>query len=270
MANGFQLAGRTAAITGAGGGIGRALCRSIALAGARALVAIDKDSNSLAETAVVCRDVAPQCAITEISCDVSNGRELRACLHAADPIDLFCANAGALTTGDASAPDGDWQHAWEVNVMQLAWGAQVLVPRMKERGGGALMVMASAAGVLTQLGSAPYTATKHAAVGLAEWLAISHWDDNIVVCCVCPQGVRTAMATNMLASETDRATRAAVLDGMLEPDEVADEALCSLQQGHFLCMPGGDRGAGRHVERKGSDRERWLEGMRRLQAKLRG
>ena len=120
---------------------------------------------------------------------------------------------------------------------------------------------------LQQLGSAPYSVTKHAAVGLAEWLSVSHAHQNISVVCVCPQGVRTKMAEHMMQSD---AARAAGLDGLLEPETVAEDALDCLAQGRFLCMPGGDKGPARHVEKKAADRERWIGGMRRLQAKLLG
>lgn len=120
-------------------------------------------------------------------------------------------------TGDCNTAErSDWQFAWNLNVMQLVWGAQVLVPAMAARGrGGALLVTASAAGLLTQLGSAPYTATKHAVVGLAEWLAITHAEQGVQVCCVCPQAVDTAMVADLI-DDADNPLRAAALDGLLQ------------------------------------------------------
>ena len=258
-------AAKSAAITGAGGGIGRALCVALAKAGARSIVALDIDHEASKETAALCAAAHPGCAVRAERCDASDGEALRAALRRAEPLDLFCANAGMGSLGDCSAPASTWAASWELNVMQAVHAADELVPAMAARGGGALLITASAAGLLQQLGSAPYSVTKHAAVGLAEWLSVSHAHQNISVVCVCPQGVRTKMAEGMMQSD---AARAAGLDGLLEPETVAEDALDCLAQGRFLCMPGGDQGPARHVAKKAADRERWIGGMRRLQAKL--
>jgi len=267
-AKGFLVAGKAVAVTGAGGGIGRSLCRSLARAGARRVLALDLDLAGATDTAALCAAEAPGCAVHAERCDAFDGPSLRSALAAAAPLDLFCANAGIAVGSDCSAtPAAEWQLAWSGNVMQLAWGAQELVPGMIERGGGALMVTSSAAGLLSQLGSAPYTTSKHAAVGLAEWLSITHGDDGLHVCCVCPQGVRTDMALRAL-EQGPPAMRALAVDGLLSPDDVAEEAVAALEQGTFLCMPGGDKGPARHVARKAADREGWMASMRKLQRRL--
>lgn len=231
---------------------------------------MDLDIASAQKTVDMLAVEAPNCAFQVERCDASNHSSLVSALRTANhPIDLFCANAGVATVGDCSAADAAWQKTWELNVMQTVWAADELVPSMAARGGGAILVTASAAGLLTQLGSAPYAVTKHAAVGLAEWLAITYGEAGLAVCCVCPQGVNTPMIT---AAPTDGdsavVTNAASVDGLLEAEEVAAEALQCLAEGRFLCMPGDERGPAKHVLRKGADRERWIVGMRRLQAKL--
>ena len=222
---GFLPAGKRAAITGAGCGIGRSLAMALARAGARSILALDQDLDGARHTAELINTAAPSCTVEAEHCDASDRNSLVSALTAhrtasgelRRPIDLFCANAGALVTGDCkTASKSDWQFAWNLNVMQIVWGAQVLVPAMAERGrGGALLVTASAAGLLTQLGSAPYTATKHAVVGLAEWLAITHAQQGVQVCCVCPQAVDTQMVASIV-DDKDNPLRAAALDGLLQ------------------------------------------------------
>ena len=286
----WAAAGTAVAVTGAASGIGRALCQRLAAAGASRIFAIDQNVRGANETcdliAAASSSSASLKSIKAVHCDVSDERALRAALReAADlqPLDLFAANAGIATIGDCSTPVRAWQRAWDINVMQIVTAADELTPTMHKRGGGAFLVTASAAGLLTQLGSAPYAVTKHAAVALAEWLAITHGQGGeqggsgsaaggggherhgITVSCVCPQGVRTPMIEGLL----DGPSRALALDGLLEAEEVADEALACLAEGRFLCMPGGEaKGPQKHVARKAQDRERWVEGMQRLQAKL--
>ena len=267
---GFHPRGKVAVVTGAGGGIGRALVRAIAGSGARSVLALDLHQRSAEETAALCKAESPGCVIRPHTCDAGDGAALKRLLASSEePIDMFCANAGVATAGNcATSSDADWEETFRLNVMQLVWAAGELVPSFERRGGGALMVTASAAGLLSQLGSAPYTATKHAVVGLAEWLAITHGDAGVSVCCVCPQGVNTPMATGLMEG-ADPTVRALAADGLIEPEEVAAEALDALARGTFLCMPGGDKkGPAKHVQRKAADRERWIDGMRRFQRKL--
>lgn len=263
---------KTAVVTGAASGIGRALSRAIAGAGARSLLALDLDLEGARETAKICAEAAGAPFDVQVErCDVGDGAQLREVLRARDaesPVDLFVANAGVAAGMTCDDDDAVWQRSWAINVMQTKWAAEALVPSMAARGGGAFLVTSSAAGLLTQLGAAPYTTTKHAAVGLAEWLAITYGAAGIEVCCLCPQGVRTPMVEAILASEAAGPLRALAVDGLLDADDVAAEALESLAAGRFLCMPGGEASAARHVDRKAADRERWIEGMRRLQQKL--
>ena len=267
MGRGWKALNKAVAVSGAGSGIGRALCRKLAAAGARSVLALDVNLEHAQHTIDICEETAPECVGHAQYCDASDHSSLRAALLA-QPLDLFCANAGVATAGDCSATDAAWQRTWQLNVMQLKWAADILVPSMTSRPeGGALLVTASAAGLLSQLGSAPYTTTKHAVVGLAEWLAITHSEAGLTVCCVCPQGVRTPMVEDLLGVDSEM--RSLAVDGLMEADDVAAEALQSLEEGRFLCMPGGEaRGAAKYVTRKAADRERWIAGMSRLQSNL--
>ncbi len=153
------------------------------------------------------------------------------------PIDLFCANAGILVGGGVEVPDPDWERMWAVNVMSHVYAARTVLPAMIERGEGYLLHTASAAGLLTQLGSAPYSVTKHAVVALAEWLSITHAADGIKVSCLCPQGVWTNM-TGAPTEEADRLLSAtAGRNGMLMPEEVASVVVEALADERFLVLP---------------------------------
>jgi NAD(P)-dependent dehydrogenase (short-subunit alcohol dehydrogenase family) len=177
-------------------------------------------------------------------------------------IDLFCSNAGIIVEGGAEVPDDDWQRIWEINVRAHIYAARAVLPGMIARGGGYLLQTASAAGLLSQIGSAPYSVTKHAAVAFAEWLAITHYEQGIRVSVLCPQGVRT----NMLA--TSKTGMAALLrETALEPEQVGDAVVEGLAAEKFLIMPHPD--VAEYFQRKAADYDRWLRGMRRLQAATR-
>lgn len=267
---GWSAARKAVAVTGAASGIGRALCSAFTRAGARSVLCLDRDVAGAQRTAELCKQTAQACSVDAAHCDASNAKSLRSALRAAGPIDLFAANAGVATVGDCGASDEAWQDTWNLNVMQIAWAADELCPAMIERGGGGILITASAAGLLTQLGSAPYATTKHAAVGLAEWLAITYGERGLSVTCVCPQGVRTPMITDAPTEGLSAVlAKAAGVDGLVEADEVAAEALQSLAEGRFLCMPGGSKGPQKHVERKAADRERWVRSMSKFNERLR-
>jgi len=174
------------------------------------------------------------------------------------PIALFCSNAGILVTGGVECPNEDWQRIWEVNVLSHVYASRALIPRMIARGGGAFMITASAAGLLSAIGSIPYSVTKHAAVGLAESLAITYGDEGIKVFALCPQAVRTAMAGP---------DSIAAVDGLMEPDTLADSVMEGLRNESFLILPHPE--VRTYLQRKVADYDRWLKGMRRLQARYR-
>ena len=175
-------------------------------------------------------------------------------------IDLFCSNAGIMVKGGVEVVDDDWTRIWEVNVRAHIYAARAVLPGMIARGGGYLLQTASAAGLLTQIGSAPYAVTKHAAVGLAEWLAVTHYEQGIRVSVLCPQGVRT----KMLEGAADTGVGALLRDTALEPEQVADAVVKGLAEEKFLILPHPE--VAEYFLRKATDYERWLRGMRRLQA----
>ena len=174
-------------------------------------------------------------------------------------IDLFCSNAGiGGGSGGIDTSDADWEHTWRVNVMAHVYAARAVLPGMLERGSGYLLQTASAAGLLTQIGSAPYAVTKHAAVAFAEWLAVTYGDRGIRVSCLCPQGVRTPMLDSASAR-----VRGLLDESAIEPDAVADAVIAGLADERFLILPHPE--VAEYVRRKAADHDRWLRGMRRLQ-----
>lgn len=258
----MRVEGRHVVVTGGASGIGRALARRFAADGARGVVVADLD-------AAGCEAVAAEVKGLAAPGDVAREADVRALVARAEeaygPIDLFCANAGIAVTGGVEAPDADWERIWKINVMSHVYAARAVLPSMLERGEGYLLTTASAAGLLNQIGSAPYGVTKHAAVGLAEWLAITYGDRGIRVSVLCPQAVRTAM-TDAGAKVGDVGVGAARVDGMLEPEDVAAAVVDGLARESFLILPHPE--VATYLERKADDYDRWLSGMRRLQERL--
>ncbi len=254
----MQLTDRVVIITGGGGGIGAAMGRRFARAGARAIVLADRDG-AAAEAAAATLGLGD--AGIGVALDVTDEAALAALVHDTEdrfgPIDLFCSNAGAGAGGGIDASNEDWQRQWELHVMSHVYAARAVLPSMIARGEGYLMHTASAAGLLMAVGSAPYSVTKAACIKLAEFEAITHGDDGIRVSVLCPQGVNTAMAPRQLG---DGAT-----DGIREPDEVADAVLETIEQERFFVLPHAE--VADYVVRKASDPDRWLRGMRKLRAR---
>jgi NAD(P)-dependent dehydrogenase (short-subunit alcohol dehydrogenase family) len=177
------------------------------------------------------------------------------------PVDLFVSNAGVHGgMGGPEIADDVWDETWRVNVMAHVWAARALLPGMLERGEGYLLNTASAAGLLTQMSSLPYTTTKHAAVALAEWLAIEYGDAGIRVSCICPQGVKTPMLD--LAMEEPAGAAALAAGGLIEPEDVAEAVIAGVRDERFLILP--HEGVAHHMALKGAKPERWLDGMRRI------
>jgi NAD(P)-dependent dehydrogenase (short-subunit alcohol dehydrogenase family) len=254
----MRVEDRHVVVTGGANGIGAALARRFATEGARVVVA-DLDEEPLMR-------VAADVGGLGVPTDVRDEHQIASLVAAAEsqfgPIDLFCSNAGIVVPGGEDASDAAWERSIGVNVLAHVYAARVLVPRMLARGEGYLLNTASAAGLLTQIGSAPYSVTKHAAIALAEWLSITYGDAGLKVSVLCPQAVRT----NMTAGTVEGGV--AGVDGMLEPDEVADAVIAGLAAESFLILP--HPVVGDYFRRKADDYDRWLRGMRRLQARYLG
>ena len=245
-------------VTGAASGIGRALAQRFAKDGAKKVICSDINAEGVAATAAEVGGIA-------FTTDVSKEADIQAMIEKVEaevgPIDLFCSNAGIGYGGGAEVSDARWQRIWDINVMAHVWAARHLVPRMAARGGGYLLNTASAAGLLSQIGSAPYAVTKHAAVALAEWLAITHGDQGIKVSVLCPQAVRTAMT----AGNPDGV---ASVDGMLEPEDAAEACVRAIEAETFLVLPHPQ--VLEYMRRKSADYDRWLGGMRKLNRAYQG
>ncbi len=264
----MEVAGRVVVVTGGASGIGRALCRGFAARGAGATVVADIDGPG---ARAVAGELAGRGAATlAVATDVADGDQVADLVARAEsafgPIDVFCANAGVLVAGGVEVPPATWDRLWAVNVMSHVHAARAVLPSMLERGGGYLVHTASAAGLLTQLGSAPYAVTKHAVVALAEWLSITHFDAGIRVSCLCPQGVRTAMTGEMTGAAAEVAAATAGRDGMLDPEAVSDAVLEAVAAERFLVLPHPE--VADYEQRRAGDRERWLRAMRRVQAQI--
>lgn len=265
----MDLHDKNIVVTGAGGGIGRALVRRFAQDGPRTIVLADVDG--VAAQAVV-DELEPGFDTVVVEADLGTEAGNVQVVQAAEeygPIDLLCLNAGIAVGGGVEAPDEDWYRIFDVNVMAHVWAVRAALPGMLAEGSGYILTTASAAGLLTNLGAAPYAVTKHAAVALAEWLAVTHGDQGIRVSCLCPQGVRTKM---LFPDDGDVAQSTGAesvrMQGVIEPDELAEVVVAGLADERFLILP--------HPEvlgywrRKTDDYDRWIGGMRKLQARTRG
>jgi NAD(P)-dependent dehydrogenase (short-subunit alcohol dehydrogenase family) len=257
----LQLKDKIVVVTGAGSGIGKALVMKFIAEGARTVVGVDINAEAANQTAADLGCVAKTADVTKEE-DVI--RIIEETERDIGPIDLFCSNAGIAIGASEQSPNEDWQLIWEVNVMSHVYAARHLVPRMIQRGGGYFLNTASAAGLLNQIGGAAYGTTKHAAVGFAEWLALTYAHQGIKVSLLCPQAVRTAMTAN----SDDDATKAASNDGMMEPDQLADIVVEHLQRETFLILTHEEVKV--YMARKTSDYDRWIGGMNRLLQRLTG
>ena len=254
----MQVRDRIVVVTGAASGIGRALAQRFAKEGAKLVVCSDINGEGA-------KAVADEIGGIAFTTNVGKEEDIQSLIETVErdhgPIDLFCSNAGIGIGGGAEVSNERWQRIWDINVMAHVWAARHLVPRMTARGGGYLLNTASAAGLLSQVGSAPYAVTKHAAVALAEWLAITHGDDGIKVSVLCPQAVRTAMT----AGNPDGV---ASVDGMLEPEDAAEACLRAIEAETFLVLPHPQ--VLEYMRRKTADYDRWIGGMKKLNRRFSG
>lgn len=251
----MEVTGKVIVVTGAASGIGRGLCLRFSREGAKAIVVADVNETGA-------KAVADEIRGKAVSCDVSKEEDMIRLVKFAEDrygrIDIFCSNAGILALGGYEVDNKTWQRIWEINVLSHVFAARAVLPGMIRQGGGAFMVTASAAGLLSQIGSLPYSVTKHAAVGLAENLAITYGDQGISVFALCPQAVDTEM--------TRQGGGVAAVDGMMKPEQLADAVMEAFRADEFLILPHPE--VKTYMQRKTSDYSRWLKGMRKLQKRF--
>jgi NAD(P)-dependent dehydrogenase (short-subunit alcohol dehydrogenase family) len=284
----MEIMDRVAVVTGGASGIGRSLSLALAEHGAAAVVVSDVDADGAARVAAEITGRGWQALA--VAADVASEPEVQALADRAEQefgrIDLVCSNAGIIVAGGIEVPDEAWSRIWAINVQSHVYLARAVLPGMLARKSGYLVVTASAAGLLTQLGSAPYAVTKHAAVAFAEWLSITYGDRGIGVSCLCPQAVSTNLgATSMRevggllpptaergsvpsAGGNGSVSRQAAVDGVLTPDQVAATVIAAVAEERFLILPHPE--VATYERRRAEDRDRWLNGMRRMHSRLSG
>ena len=254
----MEIAGKSVVVMGAASGIGRALARRFARAGARGVVVADLQREAL-------QSVADEVEGLAVACDVTDEGAIQGLVAAAEdrfgPIEVFCSNAGVAYHGGEESIDEEWRLSWDLHVMAHVYAARAVAPKMAARGSGYLVNTASAAGLLTHVESATYAVTKHAAVAFAEYLAIAYGDRGVRVSVLCPQAVRTAMTAG-------REDGVASVDGMIEPEELADCVVETMAREDFLILP--HPVVLGYLRRKTADYDRWLSGMRGLRRRYAG
>jgi NAD(P)-dependent dehydrogenase (short-subunit alcohol dehydrogenase family) len=245
-----NLQGKVCVVTGAAGGIGKALCARFAREGATVV------ASDLRE--------APGIVAADVSKETDVAALVQRVLSQHGRIDLFVSNAGIISGGGPEAVDAEWERSFRINTMSHVWAARHVLPSMLERGEGYLLAVASAAGLLSSIGSAPYAVTKHAAVAFAEWMSITYGERGIRVSCLCPQGVNTPM---LAEAARDAGGKAVIASGkVLEPDDVAECVVQGLRSEKFLILPHPE--VATFEQHKAADRDRWLGAMRSLQRKV--
>jgi len=257
------LDGQVAIVTGAGKGIGRALVDALVHEQVRCVVAFDRNVEGLVPLS---QTSSPRTQILAYEGDVTEPGELERLVQYVEGefgrVDIFCSNAGVMAAGGVDAADQIWRRSWEVNVMAHVHAARAVLPGMLSRSGGVLLNVLSAASFLSAPESAPYTVTKHAALGFAEWLAINFGHQGIKVCAVCPEAVDTQMLQDSLAQSAGSLRNIAGRSGVLSPNEVAAAALQSVKSERFLATT--HPHTLRNVQRKWADIDKWIDSMNSL------
>lgn len=270
----MDVVGKVAVVTGAGAGIGAAIAHRMAAAGARVIIADLQAASAQAVASAINAEFVG--AAVAVGADVADRDAISGVLDLAEheygSVDIYFANAGVTGGAEFVSDDHIWAQAWDVNVLAHVHAAQLLVPQWVERGSGYFVATGSAASLLTQIGSATYSVTKHAALAFAEWLSVTYGDRGVRVSCICPMGVNTALLHEGFDSDHGQgSTVTAAVAGagaVLEPDDVAASVVAALAEEPFLILP--------HPEvlgmfqRKANDYDRWLRGMRRYQLSLAG
>ena len=264
----MEIEGKVVVVTGAGAGIGAALAEVAASRNARIVIVADKNGENATKVAEKINGISHEV-------DVSNENQIQKMVatieHDHGPIDLFCSNAGFVTSAGLEDTNERIQKMWEVHVLAHIYAARAVLPQMIANGGGYLLNTASAAGLLTQIGSLSYSITKSAAVSLAEWISITHFHQGIRVSVLCPQAVRTDILTNSPDNKEDEDPEweeggVASSDGIIEPNDVAELCMEAIREERFMILPHGQVQG--YTEFKAKNPEKWLSGMRKFQDRL--
>jgi NAD(P)-dependent dehydrogenase (short-subunit alcohol dehydrogenase family) len=254
----MDIEGRVVLITGGASGIGAAMARGFSVAGAEAVMVTDIDPAGAEEVAATIDGIAHELDVTD---EASTARVIGEVERMFGRIDILCLNAGIATAGSVDAPNEAWQTTWEVNVMAHVYATRYAIPSMLARNEGYIVSTASAAGLLTNIGAAPYSVTKHAAVALAEWLAVTYGGRGIRVSCLCPQFVDTPMI-DVFGDHSDE-MRAWVHEIAIDASDVADRVIEAVEAETFLILPHPE--VGDYFLNKARDYDRWIAGMQKLQ-----
>ena len=253
----MQLKNRVVVVTGGANGIGRAMCRRFAQESLAGLVVSDLD---FAGAGKVARETGGVALESDVGVECQVQQLVDAAIDRFGRIDLFCANAGVTAKGGLDATDDDWDLNWRINVLSHVYAARAVVPRMIDQGGGYFLATASAAGLLTEIGSAPYSVSKHATVAFVEWLSVHYRRRGLIVSALCPAGV----ATDFL--DLDDPIHQFLHVSSLTPEEVAEHVVAGIAAEKFLILPHPE------VEEffafKGQDYDRWLHNFSRVHQKL--
>ncbi len=255
----MELKDKVIIVTGAARGIGLGLCRRFVHEQPRAIVMSDLEASNIVASAA---SVGGQAVACDVAVEEDVQRLVNQTLAAHGRVDLFCANAGIVAPGGIHASNEHWQRVMDVNFTSHLYSTRAVLPSMLERGEGCLMHTASAAGLLTSIGSASYAVSKHAAVAFAEWVSITYGDRGIQVACLCPQGVETDMIKG------DDPLSAVMRSHALSTEKVAEDVVIALREKRFLILPHPE--VGRYIQNRASDHERWLKGMRKINHELMG
>ncbi len=257
----MQIRDKVVVVTGGAMGIGAALCRRFAAEGAAGVVVSDIEAGGASEVA---SEIGGLAVLTDVADEADVKALVEQALAQYGRIDIFCSNAGVFgMRGGIEIDNGVWNRLWQVNVLAHLYAARAVVPHMLERGEGYLLQTVSAAGLLNQIDGAPYGVTKHAAIGLAESLAIEYGGRGIRVSCICPQGVRTRM---LLGENGDNDSF--LREGSIAVEDVAEAAVRGIESERFLILPHPE--VEEYHRRKALDYDRWLRGMRRLREQVKG
>jgi len=258
----MQVKDTVVLVTGGASGIGAAMAEEFHASGASVVVVADRDEVRAERVAA---SIGGEAITLDVTDEAATAAAIRHIEERYGRIDILCCNAGIATAGSVDAPNDDWQRTWDVNVMAHVYATRHALPGMLQRGSGYIVATASAAGLLTNIGAAPYSVTKHAAVALAEWLAVTYGDRGIGVSCLCPQFVDTPML-DAFAGRTD-AMKAWVRGLAITPSEVAAMVVTAIEDETFLILPHPE--VATYFRNKANDYDRWIAGMRRLQESLR-